>query len=139
MVYLDTSVLVAYYVPEAGSSRVQKAISRQSRVAISPLVEVEIFSALNRKVRAGDLDISDARKVASLFELHLEDRLFDIVPVAAREFHIAREWLGRFSTLLRTLDALHLATAFCNDLTILTADKQLAAGAKELGVSVKAI
>ncbi|MCD4825680.1 MAG: type II toxin-antitoxin system VapC family toxin [Phycisphaerae bacterium] len=139
MVYVDTSVLVAYYVPEAKSLKAQKAVSKHSRITISSLVEVEMFSALSRRVRTGELNIFDARKIASLFELHLEDRLFDIVPISAREYHIAREWISQFSTPLRTLDALHLAAAFCNSLTLLTADEQLTTSAKELGVAVKSI
>jgi len=139
MLYLDTSVLVAYYVPEAKSTKVQRVISKQARAAISPLVEVEMFSALGCKVRTGELNVADARKVAGVFELHLEDMLFDMVPISAREYHIARDWIGQFSIPLRTLDALHLAAAFCNGLTLLTADERLADSAKELALPVKFI
>lgn len=139
MLYLDTSVLVAYYIPEPNSAKVQRILSRQSRTAISPLVEIELHSALGRKARSGQLDLADARKAAGLFAVHLADGLFDIVPVAGREYRIARDWIGAFSTPLRTLDALHLAAAFCNGLTLLTADAALARSAKALGVDVKLI
>lgn len=139
MVYLDTSVLVAYYVPEPSSEKVQRTLSRQKGVAISPLVETELYSALSRKVRMDELDVADARKVASMFELHLADHFFDIVPIDVREYRIARDWLAQFATPLRTLDALHLAAAFCNDMTMLTADHVLAASGAELGVTVKLI
>ena len=139
MSYIDTSVLVAYYVPEVGSDAVQRTLSRLRRSVISPLVEVELLSALSRKVRTDELDITEASKAASLFDLHLADQLFQIVPVAAREYRIAHEWIRQFDTPLRTLDALHLAATFCNDLTLLTADESLAQCAKHLGVKAKLI
>jgi len=139
MLYLDSSVLVAYYIPEAKSPKVEKAISRQSRVAISPLSEVEMFSALGRRIRTGELDVDDARRIAGVFELHLEDMVFEVIPVSTREYRIAREWIAQFSTPLRTLDALHLATAFSNDLTLMTADRKQADSAEKLAVSVKFI
>jgi len=139
MVYVDTSVLVAYYVPEPASEKVQRTLSRQRRVAISPLVETEFYSALSRKVRMAELDIADARKVASMFDLHLADHLFDVVPIDVREYRIAQDWLAQFSIPLRTLDVLHLAAAFCNDMAMLTADHALGRSGEELGVKVKLI
>ena len=50
MVYVDTSVLVAYYSPEKLSERAEEFLIGQDRVAISNLTELELFSALSRKV-----------------------------------------------------------------------------------------
>ena len=46
MYYIDTSVLVAYYCPEALSEQVQDFLSEQVKPAISTLTEVELFSAI---------------------------------------------------------------------------------------------
>jgi predicted nucleic acid-binding protein len=67
-----------------------------------------------------------------------EDR-FRVLPVTATEFSLARDWIGRFSTPLRTADALHLAAAFANELAIITADKGLADSAKLLGVQYELV
>ncbi len=45
MVYLDTSVLVAYYCPEALSRQVQNLMREEVKPALSSLTEVEFFSA----------------------------------------------------------------------------------------------
>ena len=37
-------------------------------------------------------------------------------------YHLAREWISRFTTPLRTLDALHLAVASQNNIRLVTAD-----------------
>jgi len=134
MSYIDTSVLVAYYCPERLSGTVQKTLAGVAEPTISPLVEVEFHSALSIKVRTGDLDRDSAGRIASQFRLHVSDGLYRLVPVGSREYALARDWLGRFTTSLRTLDALHLAVAFAKGLPLLTADRHLAQSAESLGV-----
>jgi hypothetical protein len=134
MAYIDTSVLVAYYCPERLSLKAERIVRAAEGPAISPLVEVEFCSALAIKTRTGGLAKDDARKVLSVFLAHLLEGRYRSVPIDAREYLLARDWIGAFSTPLRTVDALHLAAAFSNDLTLVTADKALAACAKALGV-----
>ena len=49
-------------------------------------------------------------------------------------YQLAREWISRFQTPLRTLDALHLACASSNELCLVTADDGLAESAEALGL-----
>jgi uncharacterized protein len=51
-------------------------------------------------------------------------------------YHLAREWISRFTTPLRTLDAKHLAVASQNNIRLVTADAALAASAQFLGVDI---
>ena len=134
MAYIDTSVLVAYYCPEPLSAAVQEMLRRTAGPAISPLVEVEVYSAVAAKVRTGGLDKPSAGRVLARFRDHLADGRFTILPITAREYSQARDWLGRFTTPLRTLDALHLAAAFASGLRLLTADQGLAKSARLLKV-----
>ncbi len=137
MSYIDTSVLAAYYCPEKLSNRVQKALSAISTPSISPLIELELHSAVGIKVRNRELNAAAAQRVLSLFQLHLAEGRFHMVPIGVREYALARNWIGSFSAPLRALDALHLAAAFANDLTLLTADKALARSAKHFGIRHK--
>ncbi|HPD15860.1 MAG TPA: type II toxin-antitoxin system VapC family toxin [Planctomycetota bacterium] len=139
MAYLDTSLLAAYYCPEPLSTAVQKAILETASPTISPLVEIEFCSAVALKVRTREFDGATANKVVSLFRLHVTDHRYAIVPIEAREYDLAREWIGRFAVPLRALDALHLAAAFANDLTLLTTDKPLARCAQQFGVKHRLI
>ena len=139
MNYLDTSVLTAYYSHEARSKDVQRLLSRIKAPTISPLVEVEFYSAISRKVRTGDLDASAARGMFSQFQLHLSEPRFHIVPIQACEYGLAKQWIEDLSSPLRALDALHLAAAFANKLVLVTADKALANSAKHFGMKHKLI
>jgi predicted nucleic acid-binding protein len=64
----------------------------------------------------------------------LTDGLYEPIDIGPREFQLARNWLSSFSSPLRTLNALHLAAAFCNDLELITTDKPLMAAAKHFSV-----
>lgn len=137
MAYVDTSVLVAYYCPEPLSGLAQSSIRRARPPVISPLVEVELCSALAIKLRTGEMDIPTAQRILSCFRMHCTDGLFRIVPIGAREYAAACEWIGAFKVPLRTVDTLHLAAAFANGLALLTADKSLASAAGQLAVRCK--
>jgi predicted nucleic acid-binding protein len=137
--YLDTSVLVAYYCPEAISEQVQDFLSIQVKPAVSFLTEVELFSAIARKVRMGELGRADGNRILSQFISHLDSNLFSITPVETHHWRLARGWLGLFNTPLRTLDALHLAIASVENFELVTSDQQLINAADTLGVKVLAM
>jgi hypothetical protein len=139
MVYVDTSVLVAAYCPEPLSKAAQREIRKTLSPAISPISEVEFCSAIALKTRTGEMDVASARQVLVSFRLHLAEAVFRILPVEAREYAMACERISSFAAPLRTVDALHLAAAFTNDLTLITADKVLAQSAKRFGVKHKLI
>jgi len=139
MAYVDTSVLVAYYCPEALSPKVQKLLGGMDELTISPLVDLELRSAVGIKVRTKQLNATDARRVLAMFQAHLKSSYFRIVAIEGKEYDLARSWLADFGAGLRTLDALHLAAAFSNGQTLVTADRTLARAAKRLGVRRKLI
>ena len=139
MYYIDTSVLVAYYCPEALSESVQNFLSEQVKPAVSTLTEVELFSAIAKKVRTGGLAQRDGNRILSKFLAHLDGNFYSIVSVEFQHWRLARGWIGLFSTPLRTLDALHLAIASVGDLEVVTSDQRLVQAADILGVKVCAM
>jgi predicted nucleic acid-binding protein len=134
MYYIDTSVLVAYYCPETLSEQVQTFLEAQLKPAVSDLTEVELFSAVARKVRMEDLSSADGNRILSKYLSHLGDGLFRIIHLESQHWRIARGWIGLFNTSLRTLDALHLAIASAGDFTLITSDQRLLMAADTLGV-----
>ena len=139
MAYIDTSVLVAYYCPEPLSQSAQRAIRRADPPTLSPLVELELYSAVAAKVRTGELDEAAAVRIVTLLAQHLAEGRYGVVALTAADYGLARDWIGRFSAPLRAPDALHLAAAVSNELTLLTADRQLAASAEHFEVKHKLI
>jgi len=139
MYYIDTSVLAAYYCPEILSEKVQAFLTAQIHPAISSLTDVELCSAISKKVRMGELSHADGNRIISKFQSHLSANFFRVIHIESEHWRIARGWLSLFHTPLRTLDALQLAVSSSEQLIIIAADRQLLDSAKTLGVRCKSI
>ena len=72
MFYIDTSVIVAYYCPEPMTEKAEAFLIAHLRPTNSTLTEVEMFSALSRKVREGGLSRKDAGDMDSARSLRLD-------------------------------------------------------------------
>jgi hypothetical protein len=134
--YIDTSLVVPYYCPEALSQAAERTLRGDPRAAVSDLVEVEFFSALARKVRAREMSAAAASRTGERFLDHLQAGLYARLAVQRRHYEAARGWLARFTLALRALDALHLALADLEGLRLATSDQDLSRSAKSLGVAV---
>jgi predicted nucleic acid-binding protein len=132
--YFDTSVLVAYYSPESMSAKAEKLLRKASPPVISRLAEVEFASAVSRKIRDRELAEPAGNKILNLFQSHVTQGFYHVLSMEGHHFEQAREWISRFDTPLRTLDALHLTLAALENAQLITADRQLHEGATLLGV-----
>lgn len=139
MYYIDTSILAAYYCPEILSEKVQAFLTAQIHPAISSLTDVELCSAISKKVRMGELSHADGNRIISKFQSHLDKDFFHVIQIEPEHWRIARGWLSLFNTSLRTLDALHLAVSSSEQLTIVASDRHLLDAAKTLGVQFQNI
>ena len=137
MRYFDTSVIIAYYCPEILSEKAENILRRSKRAAISELVEVEMCSALSRKVREKDITEDNARQVLQQYKEHKRNGGYGLLTLNACHFSIAAGWLAQFTVPLRTRDALHLSLAFSHRIEIITADTQMHAAAQKLSIKCR--
>ena len=137
--YLDTSVLVAYYCPEPSSRQADRLVRSVTAPTISDLTELELRAALARKARMGDLTITGAQRIAAEFTSHLAGNFFRRVAIERRHFEMAGDWMLRFEFSVRTLDALHMAVASLDRLRLATLDQALARAARGLGLRVAGV
>ena len=135
MLYIDTSVLVAYYSPEPLSEQIERTLRSTSDLGISDLTEVELCSAVARKVRERELERRDAMKILAQFHAHLDARQYVRFSLSNEHSRVAKHWVSQMEWPLRTLDALHLAVASVAQATIITTDVQLARCAESMGLS----
>ncbi|MCS4176561.1 putative nucleic acid-binding protein [Salinibacter ruber] len=101
------------------------------------MTDVEMHSALAKKVRGGELAEEDAERVQDLFRTHVSHALYEVVAIEHGDFVQARQWIARMDTALRTLDALHLAVARCRDREVLTADEGVADAGRTFELDVE--
>jgi predicted nucleic acid-binding protein len=87
MVYLDTSVLLPYYRPEAISDAVQAFLgSLAEPVSTSWRTELEVSAALARWVRMGECTEEEAAAAEALFDEDLEAQLYRRLALEPQHF-----------------------------------------------------
>jgi uncharacterized protein len=134
--FLDASALAKRYLVEVGSDRVRQLFRRNADIAVSRLSEVEVASALVRRMRAGDIDEADAESHLAALEEDLTT--CDVIEVRKPVVARARVLVGEHG--LRAYDAMQLAAALrakgSGALTFVCADTELsdAASAERLRV-----
>jgi predicted nucleic acid-binding protein len=137
-VYLDASALVKLFVPEPESDALNAALVGAEDVIISDLALTEIASALGRRIRERRLALTDARRIHGEAEkLARACHRAELTPPIHRRAE--RLLLSSRDVPLRTLDALHVATALATDTaTLVTYDPRLRAAAVAQGLFVPA-
>ena len=137
MLLIDTSVVVAYYIPESGSPRAQQLFDQDEPLAICSLTEVEFASAMSKLVRIKALTTVDARGALDQFNRHVDERYYAFVPLDQPVYAMAQKWIALMATPLRTLDAIQLAAAHLYTDGLITADKTLVQSGKRLQVDAR--
>ena len=62
---------------------------------VSWLTDVEMHSALAKKVRRRELAEEDAERVQELFRPHVSNALYDVAAIEHGDFVQARQWMAR--------------------------------------------
>ena len=130
--YFDTSYIAKFCFNEPESPRVRELARKADTVHSSLWALAEFHTVLHRRMREGASSPSDARELAVRFSEHIEDGLWNLIPV-----HEAL--LRRTSALMvsaprdlfiRTADAVHLTTAHeVGERAVWTNDRHMLAAA----------
>lgn len=137
MIYVDASAVVPLLTVEPETQAVTGWFAgvRDTPVSSDWLLS-EFSSALPIKLRAGQINEANARKVRKEFEL-LADGGMRVVPVSRAAFKRAAELARMHSRGLHSGDSLHLAVALeLGASHMATLDLALAANAKRHGIEL---
>lgn len=135
-ILVDTSVLFAYFYPEPTSDKVDKILGGSSRRFISSLALSEFACALRRRRHENAITATIQQTIHAELHTSLRAGQFLRLPLDDRLADFAEDLVIHSKDNLRTLDALHLATARMHALPICTSDKRLKDSAKSIGVKV---
>jgi predicted nucleic acid-binding protein len=132
--YIDTSCLVAFYVSEKLSTRIDTLITNADTVSISAITEIELLSALNKKTRMDLFTSEESQIVFQEFKGHVSEGYYKQIEINSLHFRNASNLLRRTDHALRSLDAIHLGIVQEENIAIATNDTILQNAAKEFNI-----
>ena len=136
--YLDSCILVKLLVVEPDSEFFIGSLEGKPLMT-SELAQTEVFSALLARERAGKISAADRRRAWREFEARIAEKEIRIEKMSSLVLQKAVHLLERChpKVPLRTLDAIHLATAdLCHDFPLVTTDGRLRDAAQLTGFSI---
>lgn len=133
--YLDTSVMVSLFLPEARSEAVAALVGRASDpVIVSDLAGGEFSAAISTAIRTGRLGRDHGEDVLRNFDTWITDvRRMEVCGTDAR---LAIGFVRRIDLGLLFPEALHLALCSRVDAHLVTGDQRQALAANAIGIDV---
>jgi predicted nucleic acid-binding protein len=110
-VYFDSSVLMAYYVPEVHSAQAERIMHQTADRVVSPLCLCETEVALSARVAQGRLQKDDAWAARNDLKAEYGDGYYRSAAIQSVHFQFAAQLAWQCGLRLRALDALHVAIA----------------------------
>lgn len=140
--FMDTSALVKYYYPEAGSERVEAILLKARQVYLCQIAVTEFASALMKKMRTGTLEKEKQVVVWNVFLDDLNTGQMELISLDERHYLKAADIIRNYGQKesIRTLDSLQLVAALdVPDTKFIAADKFLSRIATKVGLNVERI
>jgi len=137
-VYLDASVLVAFFSDDPFTPRADAFLDKYEDVLIiSDFAAAEFASVIARQVRTKEISAATAHDAFSSFDSWTA-RAAESVEFGPLDVRTAEGFLRRLDLPLRTADAIHIAIARRIRASIATFDEKMARAARALGTAVAA-
>ena len=140
--YLDTCYIAKFYLNEPDSSQVRDLVRKAGTLYSSVWAMAEYHAVLHRRSREGGTTPGDTRDLSLCFFEHLEDGLWNLVPVNEALLRrtsslIASAPPGLF---IRAGDAVHLATAQeIGEREVWTSDRHMLRAASYFGLAGRSV
>jgi len=132
-IFFDSSSFIKKFIAEQGSTKVDEYCQQASILGLSIICLPEMMSALNRKVREGNLSQKNYYIIKEQITADIEDiQIVNLVPEVIESTLTLLE-----NNILRSLDALHIACAVAWGAQLfISSDKRQIKAAKNAGLQV---
>lgn len=140
--YFDTSYIAKFYLNEPESERVRKIVKKADSVHSTVWAIAEFHAVLHRHVRKDALSFGQARDLATRFLEHVDDGLWNLVPIHDGLLRRTSILLvsAPHNLFIRTADAVHLTTAQeIGEREVWTNDRHMLAAAHYFGLSGRSV
>lgn len=132
--FLDSSAFAKRFVEETGSTEVDDLCQTADELCLSILATPEVIFALNRRVREGRLSRPEYAKIKERLLLEIADvTIVNLTPeVVSTSLKVLE------NAQVRTMDALHIASAFlCKVDLFVSGDSRQVAAAETMGLNIR--
>ncbi len=135
-IFFDSSAFIKKFIQEQGSVQVDDYCQQASMLGLSIICLPEMMSALNRKVREGNLSEENYLNIKQQIAEDIKDiQIVNLVPEVIEGSISLLE-----NNMLRSLDALHLSCAITwNSELFISSDKRQIQAAENSGLQVRYI
>ncbi|MCD4721773.1 MAG: type II toxin-antitoxin system VapC family toxin [Desulfobacula sp.] len=132
-IFFDSSSFIKKFIAEQGSMEVDEYCQQASMLGLSIICLPEMMSALNRKVREGNLSAEKYSIIKEQITADIEDiQIVNLVPEVIESTLTLLE-----NNMLRSLDALHISCAVTwNAELFISSDKRQIKAAENAGLRV---
>ncbi len=132
-IFFDSSSFIKKFIAEQGSSEVDEYCQQASILGLSIICLPEMMSALNRKVREGNLSVEKYSIIKEQITADIEDiQIINLVPEVIENTLTLLE-----NNMLRSLDALHISCAVIWSAELfISSDKRQIKAAENAGLQV---
>lgn len=140
--YFDTSYIAKFYCNEPESPRVRDLVRKADSICSSLWALAEFHAVLHRRVREGEYSHAIASDLASRFSAHIEDGLWNLIPVTEALLRRTSALLlsAPQDLFLRTAGAVHLTAAQdAGEREVWTNDRHMLAAAGYFGLSGRSV
>ena len=112
-IYADTSFFVSLYLPDRHTAEVERRLSSQPALWMTPLHVAECTHAIEQHVFRKAITRLEADRALQRFHEHRALNLWQEAPLPDRAFEVCAQLAHRHAARLgvRTLDTLHVASA----------------------------
>jgi predicted nucleic acid-binding protein len=131
--YVDSSVWVKHYVESEKASDSASQLLGAYKVLVSVIIQIEMFSALARKLHLKEISAEDVKKICEAFRSDCQRGV--VIEVCDDVIKEAQNLV--FRNTIKTLDAIHMASSILLrkevevPFPLVTADNKLASVAKK--------
>ena len=140
--YLDTSALMKRYIPEAGSDVMEElfdGLTDSDELTTSYLTLLEVNSTATRLFKGRAITRGHHQRILIRFTLDISNNAITLVPIQNELVDSALGIAGEYT--LRSLDALHFASALIasglasdEDIYMVSADRELIVACQAHGI-----
>ena len=140
--YLDTCYIVKFYLNEPESPQVREVVRKAGTLYSSAWAIAEYHAVLHRRSRERGISPDDSRSLSRLFFEHVEDGLWNLVPVNEGLLRRTSALISAAPTglFIRTADAVHLVTAQeIGEREVWTSDRHMLSAASYFGLTGRSV